>query len=138
MATDSTKKKNLDKSKNVYVFTHGKRKLYPLVEQMMMDIGFAKSQIFNAKSMQIGVVGDYTASCWHPSGPDHVRIAVITKIEHKKKRIIGLWAGVTTKRIDVIYLPNAIARQEKIKLCLVSVGVVAITGMFLYKYKSHL
>eukprot|EP01084_Bolivina_argentea_P147160 257507_1 len=74
----------IDTTRNIYVMTHGHRKLFPIVEQMCLKIGFPKSHISAARPTKVGNVGDYTASCWHPRDPDHVIIAIITKVVEKK------------------------------------------------------
>eukprot|EP01083_Nonionella_stella_P223267 795886_1 len=130
-------KNKIDGTRDIYVMTHGNRRLLPIVKQICIKLGFPKSHIYVARSTKVGNVGDYTASCWHPRSPDHIQIAIISSVEKKTARIVGLWAGVTTNIIETITLPHIMVRNQKIKLYVTSVGVASITAAFIYKFIRH-
>eukprot|EP01083_Nonionella_stella_P301700 1036446_1 len=126
----------LDTSKDIYVFTHGKRHLFQVIVKLCVDLGFGKEQIIAAKSTKVGNVGDYTASVWPPKAPspDHIKIAQIMKAEKKTQRIVGLWAGVTQGDIGVaITLPQVDARNKQIRLYVTSLGVLSIVAVFIFQ-----
>eukprot|EP01083_Nonionella_stella_P043809 118238_1 len=113
----------MDTSKNVYVFTHGKRRLFPVIVTLCVSIGFRKEQIMAAKSTKVGNVGDYTATACPPKSQSHgstessknnirqIKIAQITQIEDKSKPVLGLWAGVTQSDIGLT-IPLPINKQN--------------------------
>jgi hypothetical protein len=95
----------LDTTKAVYLFTHGRRDLEQSATDKLVTNGFAKDKIFSAKPDAVGNVGDYMAMLWMPPTPDQIKIQKITKVEAvKPEGIIGLWKGVSKEDIFTIPL----------------------------------
>ena len=95
----------IDASKNVYLFTHGRMDLKDKAEAVLVSKGFAKEQIVMAVPDKVGNVGDYMAMLWMPPNPDHIKIQRISKVEQvKPEGMIGLWKGVAKDDIDTAKL----------------------------------
>lgn len=95
----------VDTTKSVYLFTHGRRDLEASATSLLVANGFAKEKIFSAKPDAVGSVGDYMAMLWMPPTPDHIKIQKITKVEQvKPEGMIGLWKGVSKEDIFTIPL----------------------------------
>lgn len=98
---------NLDFSKSVYLFVHGRRDLEQTAIDVLTSKGFPKEKIFSAKPDSVGEVGDYMAMLWMPPNPDHIKIQKITNVEHvKPEGMIGLWKGVSKDDLFTIPLPK--------------------------------
>lgn len=94
----------IDTTKSVYLFTHGRRDLEADATNSLVANGFSKEKIFSARPDVVGEVGDYMAMLWMPPTPDHIKIQKITKVEPvKPEGMIGLWKGVTKE--DLLTIP---------------------------------
>ncbi len=95
----------IDKQKNVYLFTHGRIDLQEKAITALVSKGFSKEKIIMAVPSKVGNVGDYMAMLWMPPTPDHIKIQHITKVEEvKPEGMIGLWKGVSKDDIDTVPL----------------------------------
>lgn len=95
----------IDASKDVYLFTHGRMDLKEKAEDALASSGFAKEKIVMASPNKVGAVGDYMAMLWMPPNPDHIKIQRITKVEDvEPEGMIGLWKGVSKDDIDSVKL----------------------------------
>jgi predicted metalloprotease len=95
----------IDKQKNVYLFTHGRMDLQEKAITALVSKGFSKEKIIMAVPSKVGNVGDYMAMLWMPPTPDHIKIQHITKVEEvKPEGMIGLWKGVSKDDIDMVSL----------------------------------
>ncbi len=95
----------IDKQKNVYLFTHGRIDLQEKAITALLSKGFSKEKIMMAVPSKVGNVGDYMAMLWMPPTPDHIKIQHITKVEEvKPEGMIGLWKGVSKDDIDTVPL----------------------------------
>lgn len=95
----------IDASKDVYLFTHGRMDLKEKAQDVLASSGFAKEKIVMASPGKVGAVGDYMAMLWMPPNPDHIKIQRITKVEDvKPEGMIGLWKGVSKDDIDSVKL----------------------------------
>ncbi|MFB5608839.1 MAG: hypothetical protein ACE5Q5_01275 [Nitrosarchaeum sp.] len=95
----------IDKQKNIYLFTHGRMDLQEKAMNALISKGFSKDKIIMAAPNKVGNVGDYMAMLWMPPTPDHIKIQHITKVEAvKPEGMIGLWKGVSKDDIDKIPL----------------------------------
>ena len=95
----------VDTTRSVYLFTHGRRDLEASATNALVANGFSKEKIFSAKADAVGNVGDYMAMLWMPPTPDHIKIQEITKIEAvKPEGMIGLWKGVSKEDLFTIPL----------------------------------
>jgi hypothetical protein len=94
----------VDTTKSVYLFTHGRRDLEQAAMEALVTNGFAKDKISSARPGAVGNIGDYMAMLWMPPTPDHIKIQKITKVESvKPEGMIGLWKGVSKE--DVFTIP---------------------------------
>ncbi len=64
----------IDTTKDVYLFTHGRMDLQTKSVEALVAKGFAKDKIFSAIPNKVGAVGDYMAMLWMPPNPDHIKI----------------------------------------------------------------
>lgn len=95
----------IDASRNVYLFLHGRMDLKDKAESALLSRGFAKEKIVMAVPDRVGSVGDYMAMLWMPPNPDHIKIQEITEIKAvEPEGMIGLWKGVSKNDIDSIKL----------------------------------
>jgi hypothetical protein len=95
----------VDTTKSVYLFTHGRRDLEQSATDALVSNGFTKDKILSARPDAVGSVGDYMAMLWMPPTPDHIKIQKITKVEAvKPEGMIGLWKGVSKEDIFTIPL----------------------------------
>ena len=95
----------VDATKSVYLFTHGRRDLESCATDTLVANGFAKEKIISAKADAVGNVGDYMAMLWMPPTPDQIKIQKITKVEAvKAEGMIGLWKGVSKEDLFTIPL----------------------------------
>lgn len=95
----------VDATKSVYLFTHGRSDLEASATSALVANGFAKEKIVSAKADAVGNVGDYMAMLWMPPTPDQIKIQKITKVEQvKAEGMIGLWKGVSKEDLFIIPL----------------------------------
>ena len=95
----------IDASKDVYLFTHGRMDLKDRAEAALVSRGFAREKIVMALPNKVGAVGDYMAMLWMPPNPDHIKIQRITNVEEvEPEGMIGLWKGVSKDDIDSMKL----------------------------------
>ncbi len=95
----------INKEKNIYLFTHGRMDLQEKSENALVAKGFSKEKIVMAMPNKVGEVGDYMAMLWMPPNPDHIKIQQITKVEAvEPEGMVGLWKGVSKDDIDSIPL----------------------------------
>ena len=86
----------IDASKNVYLFTHGRQDLIEKSTNALTANGFSKDKIIMALPNEAGDVGDYMAMLWMPPNPDHIKIQKITNVEPAEAEgMIGVWKGVS-------------------------------------------
>ena len=94
----------IDVTKSVYLFVHGRRDLEPQAIDALVSKGFTKDKIIAAKPDNVGNIDDYMAMLWMPPNPDHIKIQKITKVEDvKPEGMIGLWKGVSKE--DILTIP---------------------------------
>ena len=87
---------DIDTTKNVYLFTHGRSDLIEKSTNALLSIGFSKDKIIMADPNKAGNVDDYMAMLWMPPNPDHIKIQKITKVEPSEASgMIGVWKGVS-------------------------------------------
>ena len=87
---------DIDATKNVYLFTHGRQDLIEKSTNALVANGFSKDKIIMALPSEAGNVGDYMAMLWMPPNPDHIKIQKITKVEPAEAEgMIGVWQGVS-------------------------------------------
>ncbi len=95
----------IDATKDVYLFTHGRMDLQEKAINAMTSKGFSKEKIVMASPNKVGQVGDYMAMLWMPPNPDHVKIQKISKVEDvKPEGMTGLWKGVSKDDLFTIQL----------------------------------
>ncbi len=87
---------DIDTTKNVYLFTHGRQDLIEKSTNALVANGFSKDKIIMALPSKAGVVDDYMAMLWMPPNPDHIKIQKITKVEPADAEgMVGVWKGVS-------------------------------------------
>ena len=87
---------DIDTTKNVYLFTHGRQDLIEKSTNALIANGFSKDKIIMALPSEVGDVDDYMAMLWMPPNPDHIKIQKITKVEPAEAEgMIGVWKGVS-------------------------------------------
>tara|TARA_Y100000996_G_scaffold209662_1_gene164604 strand:+ start:508 stop:807 length:300 start_codon:yes stop_codon:yes gene_type:complete len=87
---------DVDSSKKVYLFLHGRMDLNEKVMSALVSNGFQKDNIVMASPKQAGEVGEYMAMLWMPPNPDHIKIQQITSVEAcEPEGMIGVWKGVS-------------------------------------------
>ncbi|CAE6497505.1 hypothetical protein [Candidatus Nitrosotenuis uzonensis] len=90
----------IDTTKDVYLFVHGRMDLLQKSVDALIANGFQREKIVTAVPNKVGNVGDYMAMLWMPPNPDHIKIQKITKVEPAEPvGMIGLWKGVTKEDI---------------------------------------
>ncbi|MFQ5781885.1 MAG: hypothetical protein ACE5GR_02370 [Nitrosopumilus sp.] len=95
----------IDTSKDVYLFLHGKMDLREKATNALTAKGFPADKVTMALPNKVGNVGDYMAMLWMPPNPDHIKIQQITKVEEvEPEDMIGLWKGVSQDDIETIPL----------------------------------
>ncbi len=86
----------IDSSKTVFLFTHGRMDLREKAVTALKAKGFSGDKIVDAVPTRVGEIGDYMAMMWMPPNPDHIKIQTITKIEEvEPEGMTGLWKGVS-------------------------------------------
>ena len=87
---------DIDATKNVYLFTHGRQDLIEKSTNALTENFFSKDKIIMAQQDKAGDVDDYMAMLWMPPNPDHIKIQKITKVEPAEAEgMIGVWKGVS-------------------------------------------
>ena len=81
----------VDTTKNVYLFTHGRMDLEEKAIIAIEAKGFSRDNVIRADPQKAGEVDDYMAMLWMPPNPDHIKIQKITKPEG----MTGVWKGVS-------------------------------------------
>lgn len=95
----------IDATKNVYLFVHGKMDMHQKSIDALVSNGFSKDKIILAVPDKVGNAGDYMAMLWMPPNPDHIKIQKITKVEPAEPvGMIGLWKGVAKEDLFTIPL----------------------------------
>lgn len=95
---------DIDPTKNVYLFTHGRADLEEKSVGALVSGGFPRERITVALPTKTGAPGDYMAMLWMPPNPDHIKIQRITKVEDvEPEGMIGLWKGVS--KDDLFTIP---------------------------------
>ena len=95
----------IDTSKDVYLFLHGKMDLREKAMNALTAKGFSADKVTMAAPTKVGNVGDYMAMLWMPPNPDHIKLQQITKVEEvEPEGMIGLWKGVSQDDIDKLPL----------------------------------
>jgi len=95
----------IDTTKDVYLFTHGRMDLQKKSIDALVAKGFSEEKITTAVPNKVGSIGDYMAMLWMPPNPDHIKLQKITKIEDvEPEGMIGLWKGVSKDDIETIPL----------------------------------
>ena len=95
----------IDTTKKVYLFTHGRMDLQEKSINILESNGFSKENIILASPAKAGDVGDYMAMLWMPPNPDHIKIQKITKVDPcEPEGMIGVWKGVSKDDISEISL----------------------------------
>ena len=96
---------DIDATKNVYLFTHGRQDLLEKSTNALVSNGFSKDKIIMADPKKAGDVDEYMAMLWMPPNPDHIKIQKITKVEPAEPTgMIGVWVGVSKEDIFEIKL----------------------------------
>lgn len=95
----------IDPSKKVYLFVHGRRDLRDRAVAALEAKGVLAANIEDAVPTKVGDVGEYMAMLWMPPNPDHIKIQQITGVEDvKPEGMTGLWKGVSKDdlfRVDI-------------------------------------
>ena len=95
----------IDTTKKVYLFTHGRMDLQEKSINILTSNGFSSENIILADPKKAGEVDDYMAMLWMPPNPDHIKIQKITKVEPcEPEGMICVWKGVTKEDISEIKL----------------------------------
>ena len=95
----------IDNSKNVYLFLHGRMDLQQKSIDAIVASGVSKDKIILAVPDKVGNEGEYMAMLWMPPNPDHIKIQKILKVEQvKPEGMIGLWKGVSKEDLFTIPL----------------------------------
>jgi hypothetical protein len=95
----------IDTTKDVYLFVHGRMDLQQKSVEALVSKGFVKDKIVSALPNKVGNIGDYMAMLWMPPNPDHIKIQRITKVDPvEPSGMIGLWKGVSTEDLFTVQL----------------------------------
>ena len=87
---------DIDATKNVYLFTHGREDLIEKSTNALVSNGFSKDKIIMADPAKAGEADDNMAMLWMPPNPDHIKIQKITKVDPADAEgMIGVWKGVS-------------------------------------------
>lgn len=95
----------IDSSKNVYLFLHGRMDLQQKSTDALVSNGVSKDKIILAVPDKVGNEGEYMAMLWMPPNPDHIKVQKILKVEKvEPEGMIGLWKGVSKEDLFTIPL----------------------------------
>ena len=97
---------DVDTSKKVYLFLHGRMDLLEKSQNALASKGFQKEKVIMADPKQAGEVGDYMVQLWPPGpNPDHIKVQKITVVEEcEPEGMIGVWKGVSKEDLFEIKL----------------------------------
>ena len=72
----------VDSSKKVYLFLHGRMDLHEKMLNSLENNGFQKENAVMGNPKQAGAVGDYMVQLWPPGpNPNHIKVQQITAVE---------------------------------------------------------
>ena len=96
----------IDASKDVYLFVHGRNELVDKATKVLVAKGFPAEKIIEADSQKTGNVGDYMAMLWMPPNPDHIKVQQITGVDSsiEPKGMTGAWTGVSKNDLFIVQL----------------------------------
>lgn len=96
----------VDSSKKVYLFLHGRMDLHEKTLNSLTSNGFQKENVVMGNPKKAGQVGDYMVQLWPPGpNPNHVKIQKITAVkECEPEGMIGVWKGVSKEDLFEINL----------------------------------
>ena len=95
----------IDMTKTVYLFVHGRFDLRQKAVDALESEGVAAASVVDAAPNKVGEVGDYMAMLWMPPNPDHIKMQRITSVTPvEPKGMIGLWKGVERDDIGTVPL----------------------------------
>ena len=87
---------DIDTTKNVYLFTHGRQDLIEKSTNALLANGFSKDNYIMADGIRDGDEDFHMEMLWMPPNPDHIKIQKITKVEPAEAEgMIGVWQGVS-------------------------------------------
>jgi hypothetical protein len=96
----------VDSSKKVYLFLHGRMDLHENTNHSLESNGFQKDNAIMGNPKQAGEVGDYMVQLWPPGpNPNHIKVQQITAVEEcEPEGMIGVWKGVSKEDLFEINL----------------------------------
>lgn len=95
----------IDHSKKVYVFVHGRADLRGKAASALASFGFREENLEDAVPERTGAPGDYMAMLWMPPNPDHIKIQEITAVnDAPAEGMVGRWKGVEKKDVATVQL----------------------------------
>lgn len=95
----------IDHSKKVYLFTHGRADLKEGALSALESAGFKRENVEDATPDKTGAPGDYMAMLWMPPDPDHIKIQVITAVaDAPNEGMVGRWKGVSKDDLESVKL----------------------------------
>ena len=96
----------VDSSKKVYLFLHGRMDLHEKMLNSLESNGFQKDNTIMGNPKQAGEGGDYMVQLWPPGpNPDHIKVQQITAVEEcEPEGMIGVWKGVSKEDLFEINL----------------------------------
>ena len=109
----------VDTTKAVYLFTHGRRDLEQAATDALVANGFTKDKISSARPDAVGNIGDYMAMLWMPPTPDHIKIQKITKVEAVKgskiKKVQPMQNNVKSRKLVTVKNQSEVGKEFEIK-----------------------
>ena len=126
----------IDASKDVYLFVHGRSDLVEKSTAALVAKGFSQEKIIQALPQKTGNVGDYMAMLWMPPNPDHIKIQQITAVDSsvEPKGMTGAWAaftstgnGILMHQLETDLIGNMIFKLYT-RYCMPKLGFESITG----------
>ena len=96
----------VDTSKKVYLFLHGRMDLHEKMLNSLESNGFQKDNAIMGNPKQAGAVGDYMVQLWPPGpNPNHIKVQQITAVEEcEPEGMIGVCKGVSKEDLFEINL----------------------------------
>ena len=96
----------VDSSKKVYLFLHGRMDLHEKMLNSLENNGFQKDNAIMGNPKQAVEVGDYMVQLWPPGpNPNHIKVQQITAVEEcEPEGMIGVWKGVSKEDLFEINL----------------------------------
>ncbi|GIT55322.1 MAG: hypothetical protein VYD94_01580 [Thermoproteota archaeon] len=97
---------DVDSSKKVYLFLHGRMDLHEKMLDSLANNGFQKENAIMGNPKQAGEVGDYMVQLWPPGpNPENIKVQKITAVEEcEPEGMIGVWKGVSKEDLFEIKL----------------------------------